>query len=247
MLSSLLKSGDLRSKVYQFLTSSANISVSLVILRRSSMRRILESLWESARSRVSSLPNAPRRLTRTRSLLGIVDGDNMMTEDRSAVEIGGGQGTRGMREELKMVRRASIGSEDPKEAAKAPATALELQQREQESKFLETYVFLEEFLKELFCAMSAKCHVESDASGLSESHRAACLALRVSLNGGGLDESEGIGDAASVGRRQSSFESEGKPFFMENGVDVDVTDLPTSMDEFLRQATFPAFLASAVV
>lgn len=209
------------------------------------MRRILEKLWESARSRISSLPNASRRLTRTRSLLGIVDGDNKITEeDRSAVGIGGGQGTRGMREELKMARRASIGSDDPKEGAKAPATALELQQREQESKLLETYVFLEEFLKELFCAMSAKCHVESDASGLSESHRAACLALRVSLNGGGVDESEGIGEAASVGRRQSSFGSEGKPF-VENGVDV--TDLPTSMDEFLRQATFPAFLASAVV
>lgn len=116
------------------------------------------------------------------------------------------------------------------------------------SHFLATYVFLEEFLKELFCALSAKNGVETDAQGLSESHRkgsAELLRTRLlSVDGdgsprqasgpglggkGGGDRGFGAAEGAAGDEREKEEEEEG--------------ELPTSLDEFLREAAFPTFVS----
>ena len=299
----------------------------------------METLWASARARISSLPNASLRLAQARSSLGMSASDTDDPAEAPTVEVGGGQGSRGMKEELKMKRMASGSSEvrrgsgsngagtgggdskvaattpakamelqqqdqqscltedptesttievgggqgsrgmkeelrmkrmaggssearrgsgsngagtrgeDPKAAATTPAKAVELQQQDQESRLLETYVFLEEFLKELFSALSAKSHMESDALGMFESQRGAgSLALRVGMaKEDSLDEGDISPVAVRAGR--SARHSCPEPKATDppgNGV-VDVAELPTSMDDFLREIAFPPFLAPSVV
>ncbi|CAN0262305.1 unnamed protein product, partial [Laminaria digitata] len=76
------------------------------------------------------------------------------------------------------------------------------QQKQQEAHFFETYVFVEEFLKELFCALSAKSNVESQKQGLSESHQQGSRDLRAGrVSGVSADD----GDMASPRPTQPDF------------------------------------------
>ncbi len=121
------------------------------------------------------------------------------------------------------------------------------------SQFLDTYVFLEEFLKELFCALSVKNGVETDAQGLSESHRRGSAELLRTwlLSGDGEGSPKQAAGAAGgdggAGADDRGFggdgagEREGGAGEKEGGGGAESGDLPTSLDEFLREAAFPTF------
>lgn len=223
-----------------------------------SMRRILEKLWASAQAGVASMPNTSRLLAQARASLGMPVGDLFRSEEVEVPGIGGGQGRRGMREELRKARLPGVGSTETAAVGGEKKKSSEVNDEEgggsqQESRFLETYVFLEEFLKEIFCALSAKSNVESDAQGLSESYaRQRCIELRAEMvRSLSVDEGEGgaspvadCGDLGAGGRGNSTASE-----VRERGVSgcgAEVADLPTSLDEFLREAAFPIFSTTPV-
>lgn len=235
-----------------------------------SMRRILEKLWASAQARVASLPNAPRLLAKTRASLGMVATEELAgpgpeqhgDDDEEEVEVAGigpRQGSRGMREELKKPRKTPTdgggggdgvngsGGEGRASAKGGEGRDVHLDQEQQEQmRFLETYVFLEEFLKELFCALSAKSHVESDKQGLTESHRRGSQELTRGVN---VEDGEASPMPASFGaglggRRLSE---EGWLQLEDGSGPVEHEELPTSLDEFLREAAFPTLVSPPVL
>lgn len=117
------------------------------------------------------------------------------------------------------------------------------------SRFFETYVFLEEFLKELFCALSAKNGVESDAQDLSESHRKGSAAEEVLRN---RLMSVDVGDTSPRETAVASVPGGGGHVDGERnggggGKEGDgVGELPTSLDELLKEAAFPTFVSPPV-
>lgn len=127
----------------------------------------------------------------------------------------------------------------------------------EQARFLETFVFLEEFLKELFCALQAKSHVETDARGLSESHRQQGDDQRGISNGVFVDDGDGCltpdPNQEGVGREGRWHEDGGEDMEGREGAgeveegnecgDVQVAELPTSLAEFLRTEAFPVFVS----
>lgn len=234
-----------------------------------SMRRILEKLWASAQARVASLPNARRLLAQTRAALGMAAGDASGSEEVEVARSGGGQGSRGMREELNKSRLKGVstetaggggggggggaeradGSSEDKIEERTSTQNHHQQQQQQDSHFLETYVFLEEFLKELFSVLSAKSHVERDAHGLSESHRRGSQELRAGLvRGVSVDEGDASPRDVRFGSRGA--ERGATAAWAEGGGrgdGVEEAELPTSLAEFLREAAFPTFVSPAVL
>lgn len=195
---------------------------------------------------------------------------------------GGRQGSRGMKEELSNSKRrqqvqggvdggggvgVKRGAGDARSAeaqggkgrATDSSTHSSEQQQQQEpqsstSHFLGTYVFLEEFLKELFCALSAKNGVESDAQGLSESHRQGSAELHtgmLSVDGEaspkppGAGRRGGRGGGGGGGKGFSGEGEAGGGGEAENEEDID--ELPTSLDELLKEAAFPTFVSPPVL
>lgn len=111
------------------------------------------------------------------------------------------------------------------------------------SHFLDTYVFLEEFLKELFCALSAKNGVETDALGLSESHRhgpAELLRTQLLAPDGDSSPKQASGAGPGDGGGDRGFGT-GAAAEGDGGEKEEEGELPTSLDEFLREAAFPTF------
>lgn len=234
------------------------------------MRRILEKLWASAQARVASLPNAPRLLATTRASLGMVaaeglagtgGGEQHGDDDSEEVEVAGigpRQGSRGMREELKKARSAPVsvgvgvgvgggGGGVKGGKKKGRDSHLSEQEQQEQARFLKTYVFLEEFLKELFCALSAKSHVESDKQGLTESHRLGSqeLVRGVSVEDGEASPLPARFGAGGGGGRRLSAERWGQR--EDGGGAVEHEELPTSLDEFLREAAFPTLVSRPVL
>lgn len=122
----------------------------------------------------------------------------------------------------------------------------------EQARFLETYVFLEEFLKELFCVLQAKSCVETDARGLSESHRqetrralqrlpSAEGCHRVTVGGAEVDDDEEEAEEEDSGDGGDSSGGEGAGSALGKEMELVVEELPTSIDEFLRAAEFPTF------
>lgn len=147
---------------------------------------------------------------------------------------------------------AGVGAEDTLagERGSTSTSSEQQQQHEQQQEglpspahFLGTYVFLEEFLKELFCALSAKNGVETDAQGLSESHQGSAELLRTRLLSVDGDSSPKPASSAGPGRGGGD-RGFGAPGAAGDGDDKEEErELPTSLDEFLRQAAFPTFVS----
>lgn len=215
------------------------------------MRRVLERLWVAAQARVVALPDAPRLLARARAALGMAAGDFLGPEEDEEVEVSGvGQG--------RVLGSVSGGSKEHEAASpekgdsRARAGAVEkdgdgtADERVRQSvergaadqaRFLETFVFLEEFLKELFCALQAKSHVQKDAKGLCESHRQGSLNAHRGMAGAGfMDDAEN--SSLSPRRYHTSPEKESQV------ADDGVAELPTSLDEFLRTEALPVFVSA---
>lgn len=206
------------------------------------MRRVLEMLWVSAQARVASLADAPRLLARVRASLGMAAGDFLGPEDGEAEAAGTGN---------KEVRKPAGNQDGEAGSAAQGETQSTAGSSGESTRFLETYVFLEEFLKELFCALQAKSYVEKDARGLFESHHKGSRDAREGFpRGFSLDEAEG----GSPHRRAGAWLDEGEED--ENGGDGGADqrqeprgvgkaeELPTSLDEFLRAAQFPILVST---
>ncbi|CAM9784775.1 unnamed protein product [Sphacelaria rigidula] len=126
----------------------------------------------------------------------------------------------------------------------------------EQARFLETYVFLEEFLKELFCVLQAKSCVETDARGLSESHRQetkralqrlpsaeeGCHRMDpLAVGGAELGDDEEEMEEEDSGEEGDGSGGEGAGSALGKEMELVVEELPTSIDEFLRAAEFPTF------
>lgn len=126
----------------------------------------------------------------------------------------------------------------------------------EQARFLETYVFLEEFLKELFCVLQAKSCVETDARGLSESHRQetkralqrlpsaeeGCHRMDpLAVGGAELGDDEEEMEEEDSGEEVDGSGGEGAGSALGKEMELVVEELPTSIDEFLRAAEFPTF------
>ncbi|CAM9880750.1 unnamed protein product [Scytosiphon promiscuus] len=141
----------------------------------------------------------------------------------------------------------------PSSSSSSPPPSSSSSSSSSSSDFFGTYVFLEEFLKEIFCALSAKNGVESDAQGLSESHRKGSAAEEVLRN---RFMSVDLGDTSPKEPAMATvLASGGHAARLANGgvggekADVEgggVGELPTSLDELLKEAAFPTFVSPPV-
>lgn len=208
------------------------------------MRRVLEELWVSAQARVATLPDAPRLLAKARATLGMAAGDFLGPDEDEEIEVPGvgparstgalANRTASHDEHTQSPRTAQI-SKGERRGECGEVKALERGGAEQ-ARFLETFVFLEEFLKELFCALQAKSHVETDAQGLSESHRRGTMTERNGMQRTfSVDEAENF--SLSPRRVVTSPEK-------DQQVEDKVAELPTSLDEFLRTEALPVLVSS---